>query len=479
MTIGNSVMNIGSGAFQNCSGLTSVAIPNSVTSIGGDAFSGCSSLTSVTIGNSVTNIGSGAFQNCSGLTSVTIPNSVTSIGGDAFQGCSSLTNVQFQDGEETLTFYNSVFSSCPIESIYVGRNLTCDNSISYVPFGSNLKTITWGNSVASIGYAVFGYCSGLTSVTIPNSVTSIGGYAFFECSGLTEVNFNATNCTSMGSRNNPVFKNCPSLATLNIGDNVQEIPSYAFYGCSGLTSVSIPNSVTSIGSYAFYGCSGLQSVVVGNGVTSLPDYVFGGAGKFIDSFTIGTGVLTISSKAFRGMYDYDYHPIKTIWLTNTPPSGYTYAAGNINYVSNNLYTSLNNKTVYPFLSSIFEVDGVKYVPVSPSERTCDAIDCLYDESAENINIGETVSFKGVQMTVQRVHQRACYCNPYIKKVVLNLNGNVEDDAFSYNENLNTVEVGSHVANIGASVFQDCAALTTAQLKNKGDIGKHAFQNWTR
>ena len=87
VTIPNSVTNIGSSAFYKCYGLTSVIIPNSVTRIEDYAFSGCSSLTSVTIPNSVTSIGGYAFSDCSGLTSVTIPNSVTSIGGGAFYRC--------------------------------------------------------------------------------------------------------------------------------------------------------------------------------------------------------------------------------------------------------------------------------------------------------------------------------------------------------------------------------------------------------
>jgi hypothetical protein len=48
-------------------------IPASVTSIGSYAFRDCTGLTSVTIPASVTNIGSSAFDHCSGLTSVTIP----------------------------------------------------------------------------------------------------------------------------------------------------------------------------------------------------------------------------------------------------------------------------------------------------------------------------------------------------------------------------------------------------------------------
>ena len=125
------VTSIGSNAFYDCKGLTSVTIPNSVTSIGNGAFAGCYGLTSVTIPNSVTSIGDSAFSGCYGLTSVTIPNSVTSIGNYAFYGCKGLTSV------------------------------------------------TIPNSVTSIGNYAFLYCSGLTSVTIPNSVTSIGYCAFY------------------------------------------------------------------------------------------------------------------------------------------------------------------------------------------------------------------------------------------------------------------------------------------------------------
>ena len=58
-----------------------------VTSIGSYAFNECSGLTSITIPNTVTNLGFSAFFYCSGLTSLTIPNSVTTINSYAFYGC--------------------------------------------------------------------------------------------------------------------------------------------------------------------------------------------------------------------------------------------------------------------------------------------------------------------------------------------------------------------------------------------------------
>ena len=52
-----SVTSIGSSAFYDCTGLTSIEIPNRVTSIGKSAFSDCPGLTSVTLPNSLITIG--------------------------------------------------------------------------------------------------------------------------------------------------------------------------------------------------------------------------------------------------------------------------------------------------------------------------------------------------------------------------------------------------------------------------------------
>ena len=54
---------IAEGAFQGCTGLTSVEIPNTITTIEENAFNGCSGLVDIKIGKGVKEIGSKAFAN--------------------------------------------------------------------------------------------------------------------------------------------------------------------------------------------------------------------------------------------------------------------------------------------------------------------------------------------------------------------------------------------------------------------------------
>ena len=201
--IPNSVTSIGGGAFDDCTGLTSVTIPNSVTSIGNYAFYGCTGLTSMTIPNSVTSIGESAFSACTGLTSVTIPNSVTEIGGDAFYGCTGLTEV------------------------------------------------TIPNSVTSIGEWAFSDCTGLTSVTIPNSVTSIGKWVFYRCTGLTSVTI-PNSVTEIGG---DAFSGCTGLTSVTIPNSVTAIGEWVFYECRGMENIytDINPSKVTLGSYVFSG----------------------------------------------------------------------------------------------------------------------------------------------------------------------------------------------------------------------------------
>ncbi|MBQ8333717.1 MAG: leucine-rich repeat domain-containing protein, partial [Clostridia bacterium] len=93
---GYTVTSIGSNAFQDCTGITSITFPESLTTIGSYAFENCTGLIGFEIPDSVTSLAHHAFNGCSGITSITIPKTLSSYGddyyGSAFAG-SSITTV--------------------------------------------------------------------------------------------------------------------------------------------------------------------------------------------------------------------------------------------------------------------------------------------------------------------------------------------------------------------------------------------------
>ena len=284
--------------------------------------------------------------------------------------------------------------------------------------GYDIKRIIIGDGVTTIGVYAFAGCSSLTSVTIPNSVTTIGEEA---------------------------FEGCRALTSVTILNSVTKIGDSAFEDCSALTSVTIPNSVTKIGDHAFDYCSALISVTIPNSVTTIGE----------DAFTNNNA--------------------KIIWLTNTPPAGYSNVKGRIHYVANNLYTGLFDKKVYPYLSSIFEVNGVKYVPVSPSERTCDALDCIYTGDPYEVKINKKVNYKGIDMTVREINPYTAYKCANIKKAYIDINGSIGDNAFSSCTNLVSVDINAG-NNIGEWAFSFCTNLVSVDIKASNNIGERAFSD---
>ena len=196
---------------------------------------------------------------------------------------------------------------------------------------------------------------------------------------------------------------------------------------------------------------------------------FGGCS--LRTLIIGTGITSIIG-------DLDNKPTKVIWLPNTPPDGYSAAAGNINYVSNKQYqftNSFDRTKVYPLLSSIFDVDGVTYVPVNMSERTCDAIDVVHNSSVENMAINSTVSYKGIAMTVKEVMPYTFYENNYVKTLSVDNAGNIGEYAFFGCDSLQTVTV-SNQGEIGEDAFSVCLSLTFVILSESiTNIKGNAFR----
>ena len=186
--------------------LTSISIPSSVDFIGYSAFSGCTGLTSVTIPEGVNDIEYSAFSGCTKLAAISIPNSVTAIGSGAF---------------DKTAWYNSK----PEGIVYAGR-------LVYKYKGSMPISgiIDIADGIVGIVAGAFNGYTGLKSITFPNSLTSIGGSSFYGCS---------------------------DLYSISIPRNVRAIGSGAFNNCNHLTKVTVnnPHPVYLDGSYTFSNCT--------------------------------------------------------------------------------------------------------------------------------------------------------------------------------------------------------------------------------
>ena len=146
-TVPNSVTSIDNYAFYGCASLTSVTIPNNVTYIGFDAFSYCTSLTSITIPCNINTINSETFLGCIGLTSVVIPNSVSSIGAYAFHGCTGLTSVTI--GNSVTYIANEVFSGCTnlleVYCLSPTPSTSCNDNFDYNTYNNGTLYVPIGS----------------------------------------------------------------------------------------------------------------------------------------------------------------------------------------------------------------------------------------------------------------------------------------------------------------------------------------------
>ena len=198
--------------------MTKVRMGTGVKSIEAYTFSGCSKLEDMQIGSNVATINTYAFSGCKTVPVIKIPHSVTDIKDYVFYQCSGLKTVSIEERETVLNLGHNgsspLFSSCPLDSVYIGGNINYSTSSSY-------------------GYSPFYRNTTLRSVVITDKETEISENEFYGCTNLKNV---------------------------SIGDGVESIGNWAFSGCSSLDYFAFGTALKTIGKEAFSDCTAVTRI---------------------------------------------------------------------------------------------------------------------------------------------------------------------------------------------------------------------------
>ena len=295
VVVEDGVTYIGDFTFGNLSSMETLSLGKDVASFGIGPFAGKRSLMTITVDpeNTALKVIDGALLSADGTTlyactndkeSYCVPDGVTTIYRCAFSGNDNLKTIDLNQVTNIDTY---AFLDAGLTEVYVPATVTTMGSgvfrapnIESVEFyGTNLATQT------------FYGCTQLKKITIGSTVQTIGMNVFNGCSSIETVYYDAANAT--GSK---LLQNATATGvTLTIGPNVQSIyndflndtttmvdeliigegqpfsiGARAFKGCSNITELNDTyDRIVSIGSEAFINSGLTGTLILGNGVETI------------------------------------------------------------------------------------------------------------------------------------------------------------------------------------------------------------------
>ena len=310
-----SVKTVESEAFANDSSLKTLELNEGLASIGNGAFSG-TNVAEVVLPDSLINLGTGVFANMKQLNTVTVGRQVPADAlTEAFVGDGSLLEFKADDSVANYSVADGVLFNkdktqlvaFPAAKKTAGGVYTVPETVKDIAAsafsGAQVSKVNMPKGLASIGKNGFAGAA-LTSVVLPDGFEAMGEQAFMSCSSLTYVNIGGA--VEVPQR---AFSKCVSLSTVNLRcdlNKLTKIGALAFSdeegsssssgGDSGydaatasdsdkdtatydgaITAIVLPDSVAEVGSNAFKNLTGMTRAHVGAGLTSGGADLFPGA----------------------------------------------------------------------------------------------------------------------------------------------------------------------------------------------------------
>lgn len=232
-----------------------------ITSVRSKAFSKYKNLQSISFPNTVLSIGTSAFEEDELLVDVVLPDSLLEIRYATFRGCKSLKTIRIP--EKVVYLSDNVFEDCSgLISVTLNDSLRTIGDRSF--YGTSIKELKLPLSLRSIGDEAFKY-SKIREINFPKSLTSIGKQAF-ENTKVRQIDVAVENIPES------CFKNCDSLKYIRWTGEIKSIGRDAFRGCKSLESFTIPSSVKEISASILWNCPNISKLTIGKGLDALPLY---------------------------------------------------------------------------------------------------------------------------------------------------------------------------------------------------------------
>lgn len=467
ITIPNNVTKIGEYCFQHNTKLKKVTMGNGCRELPEGIFSGCSALTSVVLNDGLEKISNNAFSWCESLESISIPGTVVQIGttyNDAknvsyllpFYYCRALKSVRFEDGEQGLVLgaayydgsqYDSkaLFSDCPLEEVYIGRN------ISYQEYSSGFS---FDSHPEAYAYSAFYKRTKLTKAVISTSVTAIPKYLFYKCIKLTVAKLGKS-LTAVPAR---AFKDCIALSEMRVPATVKSIGDEAFYNDYTLAVVSMQEGLETIGNRVFYNNRGILEFSIPGTVTSIGQNSFYGCtNTSVMAFEDGEGVLTIDTKNTRSaktdaLNNSSYEDRKNDYFYDCPIE-YLYLGRDLKYDYS------DETSIYDFVDNTWKRVYRASAPFANST------------TLEEVEIGPKVTF---------VYNNLCHnCDKLTSMVFPAGIQSIYDYAFANCDNLISTAFSVGLQGIYTSAFANCPKLASTTFEESSDhtLGIYTSAFW--